>query len=60
MKTEFSWKWAAIQAGLEHGSRGIAIVEAVTSQLLVKTLQAGEDLACALVICKVWKLAMAL
>jgi hypothetical protein len=28
----------------------------VTRQLLVKTLQAGKDLVCVIVICKVWKL----
>jgi hypothetical protein len=60
VKTEFSWKRATIQRGLEHGSGGIVIVEAVTKQLLVKALQAGKDLACALVICKVWRSAMAL
>jgi hypothetical protein len=32
-----SCKGAAIQRGLEYGSRGIAIVGAVTRQLLVKT-----------------------
>jgi hypothetical protein len=36
------------------------LLEAVTRQLLVKTLRAGKDLACALVICKMWKLVMAL
>jgi hypothetical protein len=51
---------AAIQRGLKHGSRGIAIVGAITRQLLVKTLWARKDLACALVICKVWKLVKAL
>jgi hypothetical protein len=35
--TELHGKGAAIQWRLEHGSRGIAIVEAVTRQLLVKT-----------------------
>jgi hypothetical protein len=55
-----SWKGATIERGLEHGSRGIAIVGAVARQLLVKTRRAGKDLACALVNCKVWKLAMAL
>jgi hypothetical protein len=50
-----SWKGAAIQRELEHGNRGIATVGAVTRQLLVKTLQ-----SCALVICKVWRSAMAL
>jgi hypothetical protein len=53
----FSWKGAAIQRRLERGSRGT--VGAVTRQLLMKTLQARKDLADALVICKLWKLAMA-
>jgi hypothetical protein len=35
-------------------------LEAVTKKRLVKTLQAGKYLACALVICKVWRLAIAL
>jgi hypothetical protein len=55
-----SWKGGANQRGLEPGSRGIAIVGAATRQVLVKTLQAGKDLVCALVICEVCKLAMAL
>jgi hypothetical protein len=55
-----SWKGAAIQRGLERGNEGIAIVKPVTRQLLVKTVRAGKDLACALVICKVWRSAMAL
>jgi hypothetical protein len=46
-----SLKEDAIQRGSVHGSRGIVIVGAVTRQLLVKTLRAGKDLACALVIC---------
>jgi hypothetical protein len=37
-----SWKGAAIEREHEHGSRGMAIVGAVTRQLLVKTLQAGK------------------
>jgi hypothetical protein len=45
---------------LEYGSTGIAIDGTFIGQLLVKTLQAAKDLACALVICKVWKLVMAL
>jgi hypothetical protein len=47
-----SWKGVAIQRRLEPGSRGIAIVGAITRQLLVKTLRAGKDLPCALEICK--------
>jgi hypothetical protein len=37
-----SWKGATIQRGLEHGSRGIAIVGAVARQLAVKKLQAEK------------------
>jgi hypothetical protein len=32
-----------------------ANVGAVTRQILVKTLRAGKDLACALVFCKAWR-----
>jgi hypothetical protein len=35
-------------------------LEAVTRKRLLTTLQAGEDLVLAAVICKVWTLAMAL
>jgi hypothetical protein len=35
------------------------LLEAVTRERLVKTQQAGKDLACALEKCKVWWLAMA-
>jgi hypothetical protein len=59
-KNRVSWMGAAVQTKLEHGSRQIAIVGAVTRQLLVKTLQNGKELGCALVICKVWRSAMAL
>jgi hypothetical protein len=43
----------AIQRGLEPESRGIGIVGAVTTQLLVKKLRAGKDLASALVVFEV-------
>jgi hypothetical protein len=36
------------------------LLEVVTRKLLEKVLQSGKDLASALVICKVWTLAMAL
>jgi hypothetical protein len=55
-----SWKGAAIQTALEPESRLIAIVGTVTRQLLVKTMQAGEDLACALAIFNMWKSVTAL
>jgi hypothetical protein len=38
---------------------GSSQLEAVVKELLLKT-HAGKDLACVVVICKVWKLAMAL
>jgi hypothetical protein len=55
-----SWKGAAVQKGLQHGSRGIAIVKAVIRKRLANILQAGKDLACAAVIFKVWKTATVL
>jgi hypothetical protein len=33
-----SWKGATVQRGLEHESRKVSIVGAVTRQLLVRTL----------------------
>jgi hypothetical protein len=36
------------------------LLEAVTKEQLVKTQQTEKDLASAVVICKVWRLAMAL
>jgi hypothetical protein len=40
-----SWNEAAVQRGLDPGSRGIAIVEAVIRQVLVKTSRAGKGVA---------------
>jgi hypothetical protein len=45
-KNSGSCKEAAIQRGLEHGSRGIATVGAVARQLPVKTMWAGKYLVC--------------
>jgi hypothetical protein len=36
------------------------LLEAVSREELVKTQQAGKDVTCAVVICKLWRLAMAL
>jgi hypothetical protein len=36
------------------------LLEALTRERLMKTQQAGKGLACAVVICKMWRLAMAL
>jgi hypothetical protein len=57
VKKADSWKGAAVQRGVESGRRVIVIVR---SRYQTKTLRAGKDLACILVICKLWKLAMAL
>jgi hypothetical protein len=50
----------AFREDFESGSRKIAIVGAVTRQLLMKMCRLEGDLACALIICKVRKLAMVL
>jgi hypothetical protein len=36
------------------------LLEAVIRERLMKTQQAGKDLACAMAICRVWRLAMTL
>jgi hypothetical protein len=46
--------------GVRAAAEKSPLLEAVTGKRIVKTLQAGKDLACVLVICKVWRLAMAL
>jgi hypothetical protein len=51
---EKSWKGTTIQWGLECGSWWISLSEAVTRERLANTQQAGNDLACNVVICKVW------
>jgi hypothetical protein len=51
---------AAIHREFEPGSRGIAIVTSRYQATTGEDMQAGKYLACALVICKVWKLAMTL
>jgi hypothetical protein len=45
---------------LSMEAEGSPLLEAISREWLVKTQQAGRDLACAVVICKVWRLAMAL
>jgi hypothetical protein len=39
---------------------GSPLLEAVTREMLVKILQAGEDIVFIAVFCKVWRLAVAL
>jgi hypothetical protein len=41
-RNRHNWKGVTIKKGLENGCRGIAIVEAVTMLLIVKTLWAGK------------------
>jgi hypothetical protein len=41
-------------------AENFALFEAVTTERLMKAQQTGKDLACALVICKMWRLAKAL
>jgi hypothetical protein len=60
VKKRVSWKVAANQTGLERGSCRISTVKAFTRERLVKARQAGKDLACAVVICELWNLAMVL
>jgi hypothetical protein len=55
-----SWKVAAVLGGLEHGSRGIAIVRSRYQATTNEGIRAGKDLACVIVICKMWRSAMAL
>jgi hypothetical protein len=60
VKIQAVGRGATIYRELKHGSRGIAIVGAITRQLLVNTLQAGKDFTRALVICKAWSSVMAI
>jgi hypothetical protein len=55
-QSQETWKGATNQRELEYKSRRIAIVEAATRQLLMKTLQAAKGLANAVVMCKLWRL----
>jgi hypothetical protein len=50
----------AFREDLSAETEEYPLLEAVTRELLVKTRQARKDLACAMVICKVWRLAMTL
>jgi hypothetical protein len=43
-----------------HEAEKSTLLKSITNKYLVKTLQAREDLVCALLICKVWKLAIVL
>jgi hypothetical protein len=46
--------------GLSEEAEDSPLLEAVTRERLVKTQQAGTDVACALVICTLWRLAAVL
>jgi hypothetical protein len=49
-----------VKRGLERVAEEYPLLEAVARELLVKTQQAGRGLAVAVVICELWRLAMAL
>jgi hypothetical protein len=49
-----------LKRGLERGTEESPLLEAVSRERLVKTQQAGKDLECAVVICKVCRLAVTL
>jgi hypothetical protein len=48
------------ELGAEAEAEESSLLEAVTRERMVKTQQARKDLACAVLIGKVWRLAMAL
>jgi hypothetical protein len=54
------WREPPFREDLDPGAEDYPLLEAVTRQLLVKTLRAGKALENALVNCKVWKSATAL
>jgi hypothetical protein len=54
------WKRIGRDLPFREEAEESPMLEAVTGQRLVKTQQAGKYLACAVVICRVWRLAMAL
>jgi hypothetical protein len=56
----FSWKRAADQRGLGHGSRRIAIVRSRYQETSRKDTAGWKNMAFAGVICKVWELAIVL
>jgi hypothetical protein len=49
-----------LRKNLSEEAEESRLLQAVTREWLVKTGQAGKDLACAMVICKMWRFAMAL
>jgi hypothetical protein len=64
VKKRDSWKGAGsgppFRKDLSMEAEESPLLEAVTRKRLVKTQQAGKDLMCAVVICKVWRSPMAL
>jgi hypothetical protein len=55
-----SWKGAAIQRVYEQKSTGISTVKIRYQASTSEGTEGWKDLACALVFCEVWRLAMAL
>jgi hypothetical protein len=54
------WRPWPVGKGVSSEAEECPLLEAVAGKQLVKTLQAGKDLVCALVISKMWTSAIAL
>jgi hypothetical protein len=52
--------WVAVTRGLEGGKLKTLLLKAVAREWLINMQQAGKGLASAVVICKVWRLVVAL
>ena len=55
VKERFSREGTAIQRDLRTEAEESPLLEAVTREEVVKTQYEGNDLACTVVVCKVWK-----
>jgi hypothetical protein len=55
-KKRVSWKGAAEREDLSAETEESPLLEAITRKRHVKAQQAGKDLSCVVVICKVWRL----
>jgi hypothetical protein len=60
VKKRDSWKEAAIQRGLEHGSLRISIVRSRYRGAAGEDAAGWKNLAGTVVICELWRLAMSL
>jgi hypothetical protein len=53
-RKEFGWKGADLQRGLEHVSRGIAIIRSRYQETSSEDTESWKNLECAVAICKLW------